>query len=165
MLGEPQACSLKYLADKKFQLKTVECPEGETMHLLDRAVLPTSVPPCLTPACCKRHALNTLKAVFSTAGDLIKVHSYGDHCSATWDTALSYGRLESEGGNGIAVAIRPKERAWLDSIRTLASEWLAAVEANDRSWMARVATRIQRFDDRSDGLIDLMVVWPPDRRW
>jgi len=68
-------------------------------------------------------------------------------------------------GNGIGVAIRPEERAWLDSIRTLATEWLAAVEANDRSWMARVATRIQRFDDRSDGLIDLVVVWPVERRW
>jgi hypothetical protein len=61
------------------------------MHLLDRAVLPTPVPPCLTPPRRKRHALNTLKVVFSTAGDLIKVHSYGDHCSATWDTALTYG--------------------------------------------------------------------------
>jgi hypothetical protein len=165
MLGEPQACSLKYLADKKFQLKTVEYPEGETMHLLDRAVLPTSVPPCLTPPRRKRHALNTLKVVFSTNGDLIKVHSYGDHCSTTWDTALTYGRLESGRGDGTGVAIRPEERAWLNSIRPLASEWLAAVEADDRSWIAQAATRIQRYDDRSDGLIDLVVVWPVERRW
>ena len=134
------------------------------MHLLDRAVLPTPVPPCLTPPRRKRHALNTLKVVFSTAGDLIKVHSYGDHCSATWDTALTYGRLESEGGNGTVVAIRPDERAWLDRIRTLAAEWLAAVEAADRSWIAQAATRIQRYDNQSDGLIDLMVAWPPGRR-
>jgi hypothetical protein len=129
------------------------------MHLLDRAVLPTPVPPCLTPPRRKRHALNILKVVFSTNGDLIRVHSYGDHCSTTWDTALTYGRLESGRGDGTGVAIRPEERAWLDGIRTLASEWLAAVEANDRSWMARVVTRIQRCDDRSDGLIDLMVGW------
>src|SRR3954452_14602077 len=90
MLGEPQACSLKYLADKKFQLKTVEYPEGETMHLLDRAVLPTSVPPCLTPPRRKRHALNTLKVVFSTNGDLIKVHSYGDATvHLPYDTCIS----------------------------------------------------------------------------
>ena len=125
------------------------------MHLLDRAVLPTSVRPCLTPPRRKRHALNTLKVVFSTAGDLIKVHSYGDHCSATWDTALTYGCLEPEGGNGTVVAIRPDERAWLDSIRTLAAEWLAAVEAADRSWIAQAATCIQRYDNQSDGLIVL----------
>ena len=165
MPGEPQACSLKYLADEKFQLKTVGYSVGETMHLLDRAVLSTSAPPCLTPPRRKRHALNTLKGVFSTASDLIKVHNYGDHCSATWDACLTYGRLESERGDGIGVAIRPEERAWLDGIRILAAEWLAAVEAADRSWMARVATRIQRFDDRSDGLIDLVVVWPVERRW
>jgi hypothetical protein len=73
--------------------------------------------------------------------------------------------MESERGDGIAVEIRPEERAWLDGIRTLATEWLAAVEAADRSWIARAATRIQRYDDRSDGLIDLVVTWPPGRRW
>jgi succinylarginine dihydrolase len=72
--------------------------------------------------------------------------------------------LESEGGNGTVVAIRPDERAWLDSIRTLAAEWLAAVEAADRSWIAQAATRIQRYDNQSDGLIDLMVAWPPGRQ-
>jgi hypothetical protein len=106
-----------------------------------------------------------LEVVFSTTEDLIRVHSYGDHCSATWDACLTYGYLESERGDGIGVAIRPEERAWLDGIRILAAEWLAAVEANDRSWMARVVTRIQRHDDRSDGLIDLVVVWPVERRW
>jgi hypothetical protein len=57
------------------------------------------------------------------------------------------------------------ERAWLDNIRTLAGGWLAAVEAADRSWMDRVATRIQQYDHRSDGLIDLVVDWPVERRW
>ncbi len=109
------------------------------MHLLDRAVLPTSVPPCLTPPRRKRHALNTLKVVFSTAGDLIKVHSYGDHCSATWDACLTYGYLEPERGDGIGVAIRPEEWAWLDGIRILAAEWLAAVEAANHSWIAQAA--------------------------
>ena len=127
------------------------------MLLPCRAILPTATPPCLTLPHRKRQAVDILEVVFSTTGDLIKVHSYGDHCSATWDTALTYGRLESEGGNGTVVAIRPDERAWLDSIRTLAAEWLAAVEAADRSWIAQAANRIQRYDDRSDGLIDLVV--------
>jgi hypothetical protein len=34
---------------------------------------------------------------------------------------------------------------------------LAAVEAADRSWIAQAATRIQRYDNQSDGLIDLVV--------
>src|SRR3954468_11102793 len=136
MLGEPQACSLKYLADKKFQLKTVEYPEGETMHLLDRAVLPTSVPPCLTPPRRKRHALNTLKVVFSTNGDLIRVHSYGDHCSTTWDTALTYGRLESGRGDGTGVAIRPEERAWLEASGPLPpSGWLRSRQMTAPGWL------------------------------
>jgi hypothetical protein len=130
-----------------------------------RSAPPFPSPPSLTLPRSKTHTFDILEVVFSTTGDLIRVHCYGDHCSATWDACLTYGRLESKGGNGIGVAIRPEERAWLDSIRTLAAEWLAAVEANDRSWMARVATRIQRFDDRSDGLIDLVVVWPVERRW
>jgi hypothetical protein len=135
------------------------------MHLLCRAVLPTPVPPCLTPPRHERHALDTLEVVFSTKGDLIRVHSHNNHCSAEWDAGLTDGRLESEWGDGTVVAIRPDERAWLDSIRTLAAEWLAAVEAADRSWMAQAATRIQRYDDRSDGLIELVVAWPPGRRW
>ena len=73
------------------------------MHLLDRAVLPTPVPPCLTPPRRKRHALNKLKVVFSTAGDLIKVHSYGDHCSATWDACL--GDVPADVANGWALLI------------------------------------------------------------
>jgi hypothetical protein len=135
---------------------------GETMHLSCRAVLPTRVPPCLTPPRRERHALDTLEVVFSTMGDLIRVHGYDNHCSATWNAGLTDGRLESEWGDGTVVAIRPDERAWLDSIRTLAAEWLAAVEAADRSWMAQAATRIQRYDDRSDGLIDLVVAWQPE---
>ena len=165
MLGEPQACSLKYLADKKFQLKTVGYPEGETMLFPCRSAPTIPSPPSLTLPRSKARTFNILEVVFSTTGDLIKVHSYGDPCSATWDTALTYGRLESEGGNGTVVAIRPDERAWLDRIRTLAAEWLAAVEAADRSWIAQAANRIQRYDDRSDGLIDLVVVWPVERQW
>ena len=135
------------------------------MHLPCRAALPAPVPACLTPPRRERHALDTLKVVFSTLGDLITVHGYDNHCSATWDTALTYGRLESERGDATIIAIRPDERAWLDSIRTLAAEWLAAAEAADRSWMIQAATRINRYDDRSDGLIELVVAWPPGRRW
>jgi hypothetical protein len=130
-----------------------------------RAVLPAPVPPCLTPPRRKRHALNHLEVVFSATGDQIRVHIHDDHCSAAWDAALCHGRLESERGDGTGVTIWPDERAWLDNIRTLAAGWLAAVEATDRSWMVRVATRIQRYDDRSDGLIDLVIVMPLDRRW
>jgi len=115
-----------------------------------RPALPDTAPP-------ERHALATLKVVFSTMGDLIRVHRHNNHCSATWDAVLTYGRLESERGDGTVVAIRPDERAWLDRIRTLAAEWLAAVEAADRSWIAQAATRIQRYDNQSDGLIDLVV--------
>jgi hypothetical protein len=132
------------------------------MHLLCRAVLPTPIPPCLTPSRHERYASDTLEVVFSTKGDLIRVHRHNNRCSATWDAGLTDGRLESEWGDGTVVAIRPDERAWLDSIRTLAAEWLAAVEAADRSWMAQAATRIQRYDDRSDGLIDLVVAWQPE---
>jgi|SRR3954451_9821290 len=134
------------------------------MLLPCRAVKPAPVPPCLTPPRRKRHALDPLEVVFSTTGDLIRVHSYGNHCSAPWDITLTHGHLMSDRGDGTVVAIWPDERAWLDGIRTLAAGWLAAVEAADRSWMARAATRIQRYDDRSDGLIDLMVVWPLDLR-
>jgi hypothetical protein len=133
------------------------------MLLPCRAILPTATPPCLTLPHRKRQAVDNLEVVFSTTGDLIRVHSYDTGCSATWDTVLTYGRLADERGDGTVVAIRPDERAWLDGIRTLAAGWLAAVETGDRSWMARAATRIQRYDDRSNGLIDLMVVWPLGR--
>jgi len=135
------------------------------MQLSCRAILPTAALPCLTLPHRRRQATDILEVVFSTTGDLIRVHSYDTGCSATWDTVLTYGRLADEQGDGTGITIRPEERAWLNSIRTFASEWLAATEADDRSWMARAATRIQRFDDRSDGLIDLVVVWPLDRRW
>jgi|tagenome__1003787_1003787.scaffolds.fasta_scaffold20974277_3 hypothetical protein len=135
------------------------------MPLTCRAVSPSPVPSCLKPPRRKRPTWDTLEVVFSTTGDPLRVHSHSHHCSAPWDAALTCGRLESEWGDGAVVAIRPDERAWLEGIRTLASEWLAAVEAADRSWMARAATRIQRYDDRSDGLIDLVVVWPLGRRW
>jgi hypothetical protein len=65
--------------------------------------------------------LETLKVVFSIMGDLIRVHDYDNHYSAIWDAVLTYGRLESERGDATIVAIRPDERAWLDSIRTLAA--------------------------------------------
>jgi hypothetical protein len=135
------------------------------MPLPHPAISPTPAPPCLNPPRRRRQTWDTLEVVFSATGDPIRVHSHGHHCSAPWDSALTHGRLESEWGDGAVIAIRPDERAWLDGIRTLAAEWLAAVEAADRSRMARAATRIQRYDDRSDGLIDLVVEWPPGRRW
>jgi hypothetical protein len=135
------------------------------MLSLYRAVLPTVFPPRLAPPRRKRHPLNTLEVVFSTTGDPIRVHSYGDHCSASWDATLSHGNLEPDRGDGPGVAIWPDERAWLDKIQTLAAGWMAAVNAGNRSWIARAATRIQRYDDRSDGLIDLVIVMPLDRRW
>ena len=93
----------------------------------------------------------------------LRIHSYGTACSATWDAALAYGRLQSERGDGTVVTIRPDEWTWLHGVRPLASDWLAAAEAAERSWIARAATRIQRYDDRSNGLIDL-VVRSPGRR-
>jgi hypothetical protein len=111
----------------------------------------------------KRRDGDILEVVFSTTGDLIRVHSYDTGCSATWNIALTYSRLADERGDGTVVAIRPDEWAWLNGIRTLAARWLSATEAGDRSWMTRAATRIQRYDDQSNGLIDLVVVWPPGR--
>ena len=55
--------------------------EGETMLLPWRAVLPAPVPPCLTPPRRERHALETLKVVFSIMGDLIRVRSHRDAIS------------------------------------------------------------------------------------
>jgi hypothetical protein len=146
-------------------IKNLGFPGEETLLSHHRQAPSVPASPCLTLSYRKPHPFNALEVVFSTTGDLIRVYSYNDRCSATWNACLTYGHLESDRGDGTAVAIRPEERAWLDSIRTLASEWLAATEADDRSWMARAATRIQRFNDRSDGLIDLVVVWPLDRRW
>ncbi|UEM23121.1 hypothetical protein JL100_010380 [Skermanella mucosa] len=131
------------------------------MLLPRRVTLPTAVPPCLTSGRRERPVPDILEVVFSTTGDLIRIHSYGTACSATWDAALAYGRLQSERGDGTVVAIRPDEWTWLHGVRPLASDWLAAAEAAERSWIARAATRIQRYDDRSNGLIDLMVVRPP----
>src|SRR5919107_4334651 len=102
------------------------------MLLSYRAVLPTLFPLRLTPPRRKRHPLNTLEVVFSTTGDLIRVHSYGDHCSASWDAALSHGHLEPDRGDGAGVAIWPDERAWLDKIQTLAAGWMAAVNTGNR---------------------------------
>jgi len=138
---------------------------GETMLLGYRAVLPCLFTPRMTLPHRKRHPLNTLEVVFSTTGDLIRVHSYGDQCSATWDAVLSHGCLDPEQGDGTGVAIWPDESAWLNKIRALATGWVGAVEAANRSWMVRAATRIQRYDDRSDGLVDLTIEWPPERRW
>jgi hypothetical protein len=152
-------------AEKVSKKETPAIPRGETMLLSYRAVLPTLFSPRLTPPRRKRHPLNTLEVVFSTTGDPIRVHSYGDQCSASWDAALSHGHLEPDRGDGAGVAIWPDEKAWLDKVQTLAAGWMAAVEAGNRSGIARAATRIQRYDDRSDGLIDLVTVMPLDRRW
>ena len=113
------------------------------MLLPYRAVLSALVPPCLTPLHLtpprrNRHPLNTLEVVFSTTGDLIRVHSYGDHCSATWDAALSHGRLEPERGDGAGVTIWPDERAWLEKIRTLPLDgWLRSRRATAPGWLGR----------------------------
>lgn len=128
------------------------------MYWSCQTILPTADLPCLTLAHQERQAVDILEVVFSATGDLIRVYSHDTDCSATWDTALSYGRLADERGNGTVVAIRPDERAWLNGIRTLAAGWLVAVESGDRSWMVQAATRIRRYDDRSNGLIDLTVV-------
>lgn len=129
------------------------------MPLPTRAIPPIAAPPPRMPSR-RRYATDTLEVVFSTTGDLIRIHSHGTRCSATWDAALAYGRLESECGDGTAVPIHPDEGVWLDGIRNLAAGWRAAVEAADRSWISWMATRIQRYDDRSDGLVDLVVVRP-----
>jgi hypothetical protein len=152
-------------AEKVSKKETPVIPRGETMLLSYRAVLPTLFSPRLTPPSRKRHHLNTLEVVFSTTGDPIRVHSHGDHCSASWDAALSYGHLEPDRGDGPGVSIWPDGRAWLDKIQTLAAGWMAAVNAGNRSCIARAATRIQRYDDRSDGMIDLVIAMPLDRRW
>jgi hypothetical protein len=74
------------------------------MLLPCRAILPTATPPCLTLPHRKRQAVDILEVVFSTTGDLIRVHSYDTGCSATWDTVLTYGRLADERGDGTVVA-------------------------------------------------------------
>jgi hypothetical protein len=145
-------------------VENVRFPVEETLLLHNHQGLPTAASPYLTLPRSKNNTFDILEVAFSTMGDLIKVHSYSDRCSATWETAITTGRLASDRRDGTGVALRPEEWTWLDNIRSLASEWLAAAEADDRSWLNRAATRVQRFDDRSDGLIDLVVVWPPDRR-
>lgn len=146
------------------RVKNAIFPVEETLLLHSHLGLPPAASPYISLPRGKGKTFNILEVVFMTTGDLIKVHSYCDRCSASWETALASGRLESERGDGTGMALRPEERTWLDNIRSLASEWLSAAETDDRSWLARAATRIQRFDDRSDGLIDLVVVWPPERR-
>jgi hypothetical protein len=134
------------------------------LHLQHLQVPLSPALPCHTLPRRKNNTFDKMAVVFTTTGDLIRVHSYSDHCSASWDGCLANCRLESERQDGTGVAISPEEWAWLNSIRSLASEWMTAAEADDRSWMTRVAARIQRFSDRSDGLIDLVVLWPQERR-
>jgi hypothetical protein len=86
------------------------------MHLPCRAVLPAPVPPCLTPPRRERHALETLKVVFSIMGDLIRVHDYDNHYSAIWDAVLTYGRLD------LSKAMRLSSR----SGRTSEHGWIAS---------------------------------------
>jgi hypothetical protein len=126
-----------------------------------RANIPVPVPLALMPPRRGRRAIDTLEVVFAKTGDLIRIHSYATRCSAAWSAARTHGYLESERGDGTTVPILPDERAWLDGIHNLTVEWQMAVEAADRSWIAWVANRIQRYDDHSDGLIDLVVERPP----
>jgi hypothetical protein len=156
--------SRTFTAIRFFPEKTAVFPVEETLLLYNHRDVPTASSPYITLPRSKGNTFDILEVVFTTTGDLIKVHSYRDRCSATWEAATISGRLESERGDGTGVALSPEELLWVDNIRSLASEWLAAAEADDRSWLTRAATRIQRFDDRSDGLIDLVVVWPPERR-
>jgi hypothetical protein len=156
--------SKTFTAIKIFPEKNAKFPVEETLLLHNHQGLPTASSPYITLPRSKGNTFDILEVVFATTGDLIKVNSYCDRCSAPWEAAIVSGRLGSERGDGTGVALRPEEWTWLDNIRSLASEWLAAAEADDRSWLTRAATRIQRFDDRSDGLIDLVVAWPPERR-
>jgi hypothetical protein len=153
-----------FKAIRIFLKENAEFPVEETLLLHHHQDLPTATLPCITLPRGKGNTFDILEVVFTPTGDLIKVHSHRDRCSATWETAIVSGRLESERGDGTGVALSPEEWTWLDNITSLSSEWLAAAEADDRSWLTRAATRIQRFDDRSDGLIDLVVAWPPERR-
>jgi hypothetical protein len=153
-----------FKAIRIFPKENAEFPVEETLLLHNHQGMPTATPPCITLPRSKGNTFDILEVVFTPVGDLIKVHSHHDRCSATWETAIVSGRLESERRDGTGVALTPEELMWLDNISSLASEWLAAAEADDRSWLGRAATRIQRFDDRSDGLIDLVVAWPPERR-
>jgi hypothetical protein len=153
-----------FKAIRIFPKENAEFPVEETLLLHNHQSLPLATSTYVTLPRSKGNTFDILEVVFTPMGDLIKVHSNHDRCSATWETAIVSGRLESECGDGTGVALSPEEWTWLDNIRSLASEWLAAAEADDRSWLTRAATRIQRFDDRSDGLIDLVVVWPPERR-
>lgn len=127
------------------------------MPLPCRVTVPTAAPPCPVSGRRERPVRDILEVVFSTTDDLIRIHSHGTGCSAAWDTASTSGRLYSERDDGTFVAVRPDEWTWLHGIRPLVSEWLAAVEAAEGAWTARAATRIRRYDDRSDGLIDLVV--------
>ena len=156
--------SKTFTATRIFPEENAVFPVEETLHPHNHQDVPTAASPYVTLPRSKGDTFDILEVVFTTTGDLIKVHSQSDRCSATWEAATISGRLGSERGDGTGVALSPEELTWLDGIRSLASEWLAAAEADDRSWLTRAATRIQRFDDRSDGLIDLVVVWPPERR-
>jgi hypothetical protein len=71
-----------------------------------------SVPPPITLPRFNSNTFDILKVMFSTAGDLIRVHSYDNQCSATWDVCLSYGRFESEQGDGLIdlMVVRPPDR-------------------------------------------------------
>jgi hypothetical protein len=103
-----------------------------------RAVPPAPVSPCQTSVRRKRCVLNNLEVIFSATDDQIRVQSHADRCSATWDAALSHGRLESDRGDGTGVAIRPEEPVWLDSIRTFASDgWLRPRRMTGRGWLGR----------------------------
>jgi hypothetical protein len=91
-LGERQPSGLEHLGQRKVSTrKNAGFPEGETMPFPCRSAPPIPSPPSLALPRSKAHTFDIL-VVFSTTGDLIRVHSYGDHCSATWEPPLAWMR-------------------------------------------------------------------------
>ena len=125
-----------------------------------RAMLPVPLPPSHILTRQRSHPLDTLEVVFSTSGDLVRVRSDETLCSASWNHARTKAYLECDWGSDLTVPITPQERTWLDDLGDLVGAWQTAVESADRIWVELVAKRIEQFDDRSDGLLDLRVVRP-----
>ena len=137
-LGERQVSDLKHLGQRKVSTrKNAGFPEGETMLFPCRSAPPIPSPPSLTLPRSKAHTFDILEVVFSTTGDLIRVHSYGDHCSATWDACLTYGRLESEGGKELALrSVRRTGHGWTAFGSLPLSGWLRSRQITAPGWPA-----------------------------